>query len=70
VRDGQLHLADDGEVVLQEQVEVAVDAAADRVLDRQDAVRRLAAGDGGKDRLERLGSRSAWSLNRRAAASL
>ena len=38
VDDRQLDLADDRQVVLEEQIEVAVDAAPDRVLDRQHAV--------------------------------
>ena len=42
----QLDLADDRQVVLEQQVVVAVDAAADRVLDRQDAVGRGAGLDG------------------------
>ena len=40
VHDRQLDLADDRQLVLEEQVVVAVDAAADRVLDRQHAVGR------------------------------
>ena len=38
VHDRQLHLADDRQLVRQQQVVVAVDAAADRVLDRHDPV--------------------------------
>ena len=38
--DRQLDLADDRQLVLEQQVVVAVDAAADRVLDRQHAVSR------------------------------
>jgi hypothetical protein len=42
VVDAQLDLADDRQLVLDEQVVVAVDAAADGVLHRQDAVRGAA----------------------------
>ena len=50
--DGELHLRHDRQLVLDEQVVVAVDAAADRVLERQAAVRRLARGDGVEGLLE------------------
>ena len=42
---GEFHLAHDREVVLHQQVVIAVDAAADGVLDRQDPVRGPPAGD-------------------------
>ena len=58
VRDGQLDLADDRQVVLEQQVVVAVDAAADRVLDRQDAVRGPARRHGGEHVVERLARRA------------
>ena len=48
VHDGQLDLADDRQRALEQQVVVAVNAAADRVLDRQDAAGRRA----GLDRVE------------------
>jgi hypothetical protein len=48
----QLHLADDRQIVVHEQVVVAVDAAADGVLHRQDAVRGAPAGDGGEHLFE------------------
>ena len=54
VRDRQRHLADNGQIVFEEQVVVAVNTAADRVLDRQDAVCRLTGRDCGEDVLERL----------------
>ena len=40
VDDVELHLAGDGEVVIEEQIVVAMDRAADRVLERDHAVRR------------------------------
>ena len=52
VHDRQLHLADDREMMLDEQVVVAVDAAANRVLDRQDAVAGGPGVDGAEDLLE------------------
>ena len=52
VLDPQLHLAHDRQMMLEEQVEVAVDAAADRILDRQHAVRRRAGLDRVEDVLE------------------
>src|SRR4029450_256922 len=62
--DVELSLAGDGEVVVEEQVVVAMDRAADRVLERDHAVRRLLARDGIEDVFEaltrqRLGLRSA-----------
>ena len=62
VLDLQLHLADDRQLVLDEEVVVAVDAAADRVLHRENAVRRASRFDGLEDVLEgaarkRLGGR-------------
>ena len=50
--DRQLHLRDDGQLVREEQVVVAMDAAANRVFDRQDAVGRRAAVDGREDLVE------------------
>ena len=50
--DAQLDLADDRQVVVDEQVVVAVNAAADGVLHRQDAVGGAAVRDGGEDFLE------------------
>jgi hypothetical protein len=49
-----LDLPDDRQVMLEQQIEVAVDAAADRVLDRQHAVVGRAAVDGGEHILEAL----------------
>ena len=57
VRHLQQHLGHDRQLVLQQQIVVAVDAAADRVLDRQDAVRGFAVVDGGKHVLE-VGARN------------
>ena len=55
VLDRQFHLSDDRKVVLDQQVVIPVDAAADRVLDGQDPVRR----PGGRNRLEHLVERLA-----------
>jgi hypothetical protein len=52
VHDRQFHLADDRQVVLEQQVVVAVDAAADRVLDGQDAVRDAPARNRGEHFVE------------------
>ena len=54
MRDDQLHLADDGEVVLEQQVVVAMDAAADGVLHGQHAVSGAALIHGLEDELEAL----------------
>jgi hypothetical protein len=48
----QLDLADDRQLVLQQEIVVAVDAAADGVLHGQDAVGRAAAVHGGEDLFE------------------
>src|SRR6185295_5045580 len=54
----QLDLADDRQVVLEQQIVVAVDAAADGVLHRQDAVRRAGVAHRGEDFVEgRAGKR-------------
>ena len=50
VDDVELHLAGDHELVLEQQVVVAMDGAADRVLERDDAMRRALL----DDRLEHL----------------
>ena len=50
----ELDLGDDRQLVLQQQVVVAMDAAANRVLDRQHAVRRRTGVDGGEDFLEAM----------------
>ena len=52
VDDRELDLANDRQVVLHEQIEIAVDAPADRVLDRQDAVAGRPALDRVEDILE------------------
>src|SRR5438093_1199401 len=52
MHDRQLDLRDDRQLVREQQVVVAVDAAADRVLERQDAVRGAAAVDGVEDVFE------------------
>ena len=52
VIDAQLHLADDRQHVIDEQVVVAVDAAADGVLHRENAMRGAPLGDGREDVLE------------------
>jgi hypothetical protein len=64
--------AGDRQVVLDQQVVVAVDGAADRVLERQHAVRDALLGHRGKHVVERLaGSVSTWlPPYARAAASL
>jgi hypothetical protein len=46
VHDRQLGLGDDRQIVLEHQIVVAMDAAADRVLDRQQSVRRVSGGHG------------------------
>jgi hypothetical protein len=48
VDDDQLGFSDDGEVVLEEQVVVDMDAAADRILDRKKPMRRPAFRHRGK----------------------
>ena len=58
VRHLQQHLGHDRQLVLEQQVVVAVDAAANRVLDRQNAVGCLAAFDGGKHLVEALARHS------------
>src|SRR4029453_2511864 len=72
VDDVELYLAGDGEVVVEEQVVVAMDRAADRVLEGAQPVRRLLARDGIEDVFEalarqRLGLRSAVLQCRRFA---
>ena len=57
--DRLFDLTDDRQFVLEQEVEVAVDAAADRVLDRQDAVVGRPALDGVEDVLERAAGQSA-----------
>ena len=52
VDDGQLHLGHNREVVREQQVVIAVDAAANRVLDGHDPVRRRPGIDGVEDLLE------------------
>ncbi len=52
VHDRQLHLGDDRQLVREQQVVVAMDAAADGVLERQAAVRDRAGLDGVEDLLE------------------
>ena len=52
VGDAQVVLAGDDQLVLQEQVVVAVDAAGQRILDRNEAAGGCAAVDRGKDRIE------------------
>ena len=54
MHDHQLDLADDPQVVLQQQVVVAMDGAADRILDRQNPVGRRALLNRRKDRFEAL----------------
>ena len=54
MHDRHLHLADDRQLVLDQQVVVAVDAAADRVLDRQHAIVRRSLLDRGKHVFEAL----------------
>ena len=52
--DRQLDLGDDRQLVLQQQIVVLVNGATNRVLDRQNAVGRLALLDRREDRLEAL----------------
>ena len=71
VHDRQLHLAHDRQVMLEEQVEVAVDAAADRVLNRQHAVAAGPPFTASKTSSKaRQGKSCASALTCRAAASL
>ena len=69
--DRQFDLADDLELVLEQEVVVAVNGAADRVLDWQDAEGGLAALDRVEDVLEAgTGQERGVGGNRCAAASL
>ena len=71
MHDRHLDLADDRQLVLEQQIEVAVDAAADRVLDRQHAVGDPVGFDGVEDILEALaGNQLRVGVTCRAAASL
>jgi len=63
VYDRHFHLADDRQVVLHQQVVVAMDAAADRVLDWQHAVMRGPLLDSGKHLFEAF----TWDERRVAA---